>query len=411
MFRVEVIDFVDPTGTTVAARVPAAGTGSITVGAQLIVHQNQQAVFFREGRAMDVFGPGRHTLNQSSMPVLSRWLSIPWDRAPLQACVYFVSQQRFVDQGWGTRQPITIRDPDFGILRLRGFGKFSFRVVDSTVFVNEIVGTQGNVTAQQITDFLRDTVVSGLSDLLATANIGLAHMTSKFDELAAAARLRIGEQFKKFGLELTDLIINSISPPPEVQQAIDARSTIPTPQDLHSYTQQHASEHRLGGASRLAAKSRSDGPVDSSQLTKSTVPADALSDVTAVQQSLRAICQQSGWTLIESGQQWMLTVPLGPLRKQDVHVDFSGVDEAGHRLVSIWSTCGEARNDNALALLRYNAQLIHGALAVIRDDGVDVLVIRGNLLAETADDLELVRTVTAVAWQANQAQQQFSGQT
>ena len=156
-------------------------------------------------------------LSTANIPVLTSILTIPWERSPFQACVYFVGKQRFIDQGWGTRQPITMRDPEFGIVRLRGFGKFSFRVVDSALLVNEIVGTQGKLTSQQITEYLRDIVVSGLSDMLATANIGLLQMASKFDELGAAARLKIGEQFKKIGLEMTDMIINNISPPEEVK--------------------------------------------------------------------------------------------------------------------------------------------------------------------------------------------------
>ena len=119
MFRLEVIDFIDQTGSTVVARVPHAGTAAIKLGAQLIVQQNQQAIFYRDGRALDIFGPGRHTLTTANVPILTSLLTIPWERSPFQACVYFVGMQRFIDQGWGTRQPITMRDPDFGMVRLR----------------------------------------------------------------------------------------------------------------------------------------------------------------------------------------------------------------------------------------------------------------------------------------------------
>lgn len=393
MFRLEVIDFVDTTGNTVVARVPSNGTAAIQQGAQLIVNQNQEAVFYRDGRAMDVFGPGRHTLSMSSMPLLSRLLTIPWDRAPFQACVYFVGKQRFIDQGWGTRQPITIQDPEFGAVRLRGFGKYSFRVTDAALLVNEIVGSQGKVTTQQITDYLRDIVVSGLSDLLASTNIGLVQMASKFDELAAVARVKIGEQFKKLGLELTDLMINNVSPPEEVQKAIDARSSSPAASDLHSYTINQARKVPSGGS-------------DPSSSFSSRGTAQTAQSTTEIQEMLRGASAQAGWAITDNGQQWKITLTLGPLTKQDVHIDFAGTDEAGHRIVSIWATCGELEASNALALLRHNAQIIHGAFAVIRADGADMLVIRGNLLADTADPLELTRTVTAVAWQANQVVRQ-----
>jgi len=458
MFRLEVIDFVDQTGSAVVARVPHSGTAAIKMGAQLIVQQNQEAVFFRDGRAMDIFGPGRHTLSTANIPILTSILTIPWERSPFQACVYFVGKQRFIDQGWGTRQPITMRDPEFGVIRLRGFGKFSFRVVDTALLVNEIVGTQGLLSTQQISEYLRDVVVSGLSDLLATSNLGLLQMASKFDELAAVARVKIGEQFKKFGLELTDLIINNISPPEEVQKAIDARSSMAAIGDLRSYTLYQAANGLAGAAaaggnaaggnaagggnlaSSMAAigvgasmgmllppilqqalqKPTSGTALDFSQSTTAAaaagaVPAGARSlpgqtqSVEQIQETLRNVGNQLGWKISESPSDWLLTVSLGPLRKQDVHIDFGGIDEAGHRLVSIWSTCGLVEPSSAMAYLRYNAQIIHGAFAVNSVDGADVLVIRGNLLADTADLLELTRTITAVAWQANQAEQQMAG--
>lgn len=342
---------------------------------------------------MDVFGPGRHTLSMSSLPLLSRLLTVPWDRAPFQSCVYFVGKQRFIDQGWGTRQPITIQDPEFGAVRLRGFGKYSFRVTEASLLINEIVGSQGKVTTQQITEYLRDIVVSGLSDLLASTNLGLAQMASKFDELAAAARVKIGQQFKKLGLELTDLIINNVSPPEEVQKAIDARSSLPAARDLHSYTINQAKKTPGSDAN----------PSSSGASSRSSKASQSTADI---QEMIRNASGQTAWAITEDAQQWKITLTLGPLTKQDVHVDFSGTDEAGHRIVSIWATCGELDASNALALLRHNAQIIHGAFAVIRADGADVLVIRGNLLADTADPLELTRTITAVAWQANQVDRQ-----
>lgn len=457
MFRLEVIDFIDQTGSAVVARVPHSGTSAIKMGAQLIVQQNQEAVFFRDGRAMDVFGPGRHTLSTANIPILTSILTIPWERSPFQACVYFVGKQRFIDQGWGTRQPITMRDPEFGVVRLRGFGKYSFRVVDSALLVNEIVGTQGKVTSQQISEYLRDIVVSGLSDLLATSNLGLLQMASKFDELSAVGRVKIGEQFKKYGMELTDLIINNISPPEEVQKAIDARSSMAAIGDLRSYTLYQAANGLAGAAaagnavaggnlaSSMAAvgvgasmgmmlppilqqamqnpmlgtalespQSASAAAVEAKATESRLSPGGAQStnqtqSIDQIQETLRTVGKQLGWNITEAGGEWLLKVSLGPLRKQDVHIDFTGIDEAGHRLVCIWSTCGVVEPAHAMALLRYNAQIIHGAFAVNSSEGSDVLVIRGNLLADTADLLELTRTITAVAWQANQAEQQLVG--
>lgn len=442
MFRLEVIDFIDQVGNSVVARVPESGTAAIQWGAQLIVQQNQEAIFFRDGRAMDAFGPGRHTLTTANVPILTSILTIPWQKSPFQACVYFIGKQRFVDQRWGTRHPITMKDPDFGMVRLRGFGKFSFRVVDSSLLVNEIVGTQGKVTSQQITEYLRDVLVSSLSDLIATSNIGLLQMSTKFDELGAAGRVKIGEEFKKYGLELTDLVINNISAPDDVQKAIDARSSMSAIGDLRSYTLFQAANGLAGagssGANSMAALGMGAGvgmmmpsilhqalqhPQPSptagampSQAAESAVATSgnlsnnnkAINSVEEIQQAIRKLAQQAGWQITESDRDWSLVVAMGPLRRQVVHVDFSGVDEAGHRIISFWAACGQINPNQAMALLRFNSQIVHGAFAVQTVDGANLLVIRGNLLADTADNLELMRTITAVAWQSNQAEQQFN---
>ncbi len=440
MLRLEVIDFLDQSGQALVARVPEMGTAAIQAGAQLIVQQNQEAIFFRDGRAMDSFGPGRHTLTTANIPILTKILTIPWEKSPFQACVYFVGKQRFVDQRWGTRTPITVKDPDFGIVRLRGFGKYSFRVVDAPLLVNEIVGTQGKLTTEEIGSYLRDVLVSGLTDLLATANVGLLQMAAKFDELGAAARAKVGEQFTKFGLELTDFVINNISPPEEVQKAIDARSSMAAIGDLRSYTVYQAAnglgrvgEGGGGGTAGSAAaigmgaglgmmlppmlqQAMQQAPPMASGTQAAAAPPAAIdfSSLSGAQQSdvqslLRQVCQSSQWTVSENGDQWRLTVPVGTLRKQIVNVDFSKQDEAGHRLVNIWSSCGAMNPQHAHMLLRYNAQLLHGAFAVLPSDGTDLLVMQGNLLADTADALELTRTITAIAWQADQFEEQLLG--
>jgi len=245
MFRLEVIDYFDSSNQSVVARVPEAGSAAIQYGTQLVVQQNQSAVFFRDGRAMDQFGPGRHTLTTGNLPLIGRLLSAPFERSPFQAQVYFVGMQTFMDQRWGTRQPIMVRDPDFGVVRLRGFGKFSYRVVDASVLINTLVGTQGKLSTTEIVDFLRDNIVSGISEVLATANIALLDMPAKLSQLSAISRVKLGDQFTQLGLELTQLMINSISPPEEVQQAIDARSGMASIGNLRTYTMNQRINQRL----------------------------------------------------------------------------------------------------------------------------------------------------------------------
>ncbi len=240
--RLEVIQFLDESNQALVQRMPAEGTADIKYGAQLIVQQNQEAVFFRDGKALDVFQPGRHTLTTANVPILTRLLTIPWEKSPFQACVYFIGKQTFVDQKWGTPQPIVFRDKDFGMVRLRSFGKYSLRVADSSVLINTLVGTQGKYTTEAACDFLRDLIVSRLADVLGSAGMGLLDMPMHYEQIASGARAKVAADFAKYGLELVDFFINAITPPDEVQQAIDARSSMGAVGDLNAFMKFQAAQ-------------------------------------------------------------------------------------------------------------------------------------------------------------------------
>ena len=221
----QVIQYQDPTGQTMVARFPREGTSAITLGSQLIVEESQQAVFFRDGKALDTFGPGRHTLATQNLPLLGGLLGIPFGgKSPFQAAVFFVSTQTFLDLKWGTKEPVVFRDRELAMVRLRAFGKFAVRVLDPQVFVNTVVGTIGTYTTDGVESYFKDVIVARLNDLLGENLTSIFDLPKVYDELGLGLKARVADDFGKYGIELVDLFLGAITPPAEVQAMIDERS-------------------------------------------------------------------------------------------------------------------------------------------------------------------------------------------
>ena len=232
----KVIQYADPTGQTIVARVPKQGTAAIKIGSQLIVEESQEAVFFRDGRALDTFGPGRHTLATQNLPLLTELIGIPFDgKSPFQAAVVFVSTKTFIDLKWGTKEPVAYRDSELAMIRLRAFGKFAARVVNSQLFVNTIVGTNDIYTTDGVEAYFKDVIVARFTDVLGENLQSIFDLPKVYDELGMALKSRVADDFSKYGLELVDLYLGAISPPKEVQKLIDERGGMAAVGDMNAY--------------------------------------------------------------------------------------------------------------------------------------------------------------------------------
>lgn len=232
----DVIQYQDPTGNTMVSRWPASGTSAIRFGSQLIVEESQQAVFFRDGKALDTFGPGRHTLQTQNVPILASLFGIPFGgQSPFQAAVFFVSTKTFLDLKWGTKEPVIFRDHDLAMVRLRAFGKFAVRIANAQLFVNTVVGSRGLYSSQGVEDYFRDVIVARLNDVLGENLTSIFDLAKLYDELAMALKSRVADDFGKYGIELVDLFLGAITPPEEVQKMIDERSGMGAIGDMNAY--------------------------------------------------------------------------------------------------------------------------------------------------------------------------------
>jgi membrane protease subunit (stomatin/prohibitin family) len=243
MAALEILEWFDETGKEMIHRIPEAGSSDIKMGAQLVVQENQAAIFFRDGKAYDILGPGRHTLSTLNIPVLTKVLSFPFGfDSPFRASVYFVNIKVFTDLKWGTREPVAFKDSELGMVRLRAFGNYTMRITQPLLFINTLVGTQGVYTTQEISDYLRDVVVSRINDLMGESLDTIFNLPKYYDELAVALKTRLSEDFARYGVELIDLFINSITPPEDVQKMIDEKSGMKAVGDLDQFLKYKAAK-------------------------------------------------------------------------------------------------------------------------------------------------------------------------
>jgi len=233
----EVLEFLDPTGQIMVKREPDSGEYEIKWGAQLTVRESQTAILFRDGKALDIFGPGRHVLQTQNIPVLTKLitrLGYGTD-SPFRAEVYFLNMKLFSNLKWGTREPILFRDSELQMVRLRSFGIFSIEIEDPSLFLNKVVGTQGIFVDSEIEDYLKNIIITRLTHMFGEFVKSVFDLPKDFNELSIAIRTSIQSDFSALGLRIHDFLISSVSVPKEVQKMIDTRSGMAAIGDMDQF--------------------------------------------------------------------------------------------------------------------------------------------------------------------------------
>ena len=244
----EIIEFNDDSRDTLSWRFPDEDK-SIKNGAQLIVRESQAAQFVYLGQFGECFGPGKHSLVTENIPILTKLKGWKYGfQSPFKADVYYVTTRLFTGNKWGTANPIMMRDQDFGIVRLRSFGTFDFRIVDPSIFLKEVAGTDHHFRLDEFADTMRSRIVSVFSDALASCGVPALEIAARYTELGDALLPLINPQVTvKYGIEITSFIVENVSVPPEVEAAIDKRSSMGAIGNLNDYVKFQMAESMTKG--------------------------------------------------------------------------------------------------------------------------------------------------------------------
>jgi membrane protease subunit (stomatin/prohibitin family) len=237
---IDIIEWLDDSRDTIVWRFPRYDN-EIKMGAKLVVRESQTAVFVNEGQVADAFPPGTHTLETQNLPILSTLKGWKYGfNSPWKAEVYFVNTRLFTDLKWGTQNPVIVRDPEFGMVRLRAFGAYAARVIDATKLLRELVGTDPQFRTEEVQEYLRQMIVSRLGSALASAGIPMLDLAAQQQSIGSKIGAVLSEDLANVGLTIPTFIIENISVPPEVEAALDKRTQMGILGDLNKYTQLQA---------------------------------------------------------------------------------------------------------------------------------------------------------------------------
>ncbi|MBS1818492.1 MAG: SPFH domain-containing protein [Acidobacteria bacterium] len=249
---IEIIEWNDDSRDTLSYRWPD-NDKEIKNGAQLIVRESQNVQFVYLGQFADLFGPGKYSLTTDNIPILSRLQGWKYGfESPFKADVYYVITRVFTGNKWGTSNPVMMRDQDFGIVRVRAFGTYDFRIVEPAKFLKEVAGTDNHFRLDEFADVMRSRLVSSFSEALATAKVPVLDMATRYSELGEALLPVLNPILKgKYGLEMTSFVVENVSVPPEVEAAIDKRSSMAAVGNLNDYVKFQMAQGMASGGSSV----------------------------------------------------------------------------------------------------------------------------------------------------------------
>jgi membrane protease subunit (stomatin/prohibitin family) len=220
MAILDVIQYLDESGQNLAVRV---GPATVNMGSQLVVRETQAAVFYRDGKAYDTFGPGRYTLSTQNIPLLGAVMRIPFGgQTPFPVEVVFMNMKDMLDLKWGTKEPVLFREAELGSesIELRAFGKFSMRIRDPKVLLGSVIGTKSVYRVSELEEWLRDIIVQQLNDALGEKLTTILDLSKNYNEISQLLKAKVSTDFERYGMEITSFILGAITPPPDVQEAI-----------------------------------------------------------------------------------------------------------------------------------------------------------------------------------------------
>lgn len=234
---IDIIEWTEPSNSDILCYRFPRYNNEIKNGAKLIVREGQAAVFIKEGQLADVKTPGMYTLDTKNMPILSTILGWKYGfESPFKCEVYFVSTKQWTDKKWGTQNPFMMRDPEFGPIRVRAFGTYAFRVSDPGTFLKQLVATDPSFESYEITNQLRNAIVSRFVDVIGQSKIAVLDLAGNYEKVGVLAKERIAPEMQGMGLSVTQFFVENISLPPEVEQALDKRSQMSVLGNLDHYT-------------------------------------------------------------------------------------------------------------------------------------------------------------------------------